>query len=57
MVDRAIVAPFPLNISHAANAALLALDLFRRGESLDPSQLLPVYLRASDAEINRCNKQ
>jgi len=57
MVDRAIFAPFPLNISHAANAALLALDLFMRGESLEPCRLLPVYLRASDAEINRCSKQ
>ena len=57
MVDRAIFAPFPLNISHAANAALLALDLFMRGESLEPFRLLPVYLRASDAEINKCSKQ
>ncbi|MEI6702914.1 MAG: tRNA (adenosine(37)-N6)-threonylcarbamoyltransferase complex dimerization subunit type 1 TsaB [Deltaproteobacteria bacterium] len=57
MVDRAIFAPFPLNISHATNAALLALDLFRCGESLEPRRLLPVYLRASDAEINRCSKR
>jgi tRNA threonylcarbamoyladenosine biosynthesis protein TsaB len=53
MLDRAIFAAFPLHISHAANAVLLALDLFRRGESSEPSLLLPVYLRASDAEINR----
>lgn len=51
--DGAIFAPFPLHISRAANAAPLALDMFRRGESLEPSRLLPVYLRASDAEINR----
>jgi tRNA threonylcarbamoyladenosine biosynthesis protein TsaB len=53
MADRAIFAPFPLHTAHAANAALLALDMFNRGEYLEPFQLLPVYLRASDAEINR----
>ncbi|MDD5285890.1 MAG: tRNA (adenosine(37)-N6)-threonylcarbamoyltransferase complex dimerization subunit type 1 TsaB [Desulfuromonadaceae bacterium] len=53
MPDRAIFAPFQLHISRAANATMLALDLFRRGESVEPSALLPVYLRASDAEINR----
>jgi len=52
MLDRAIFAPFQLHVSHAANATLLALDLFRRGESREPFRLLPVYLRASDAEIN-----
>jgi len=53
MPARAIFAPFQLQISRAANATMLALDLFRRGESVEPSALLPVYLRASDAEINR----
>jgi tRNA threonylcarbamoyladenosine biosynthesis protein TsaB len=57
MPDRAILAPFQLHVPHAANAALLALDLFRRGESREPSKLLPVYLRASDAEINRSIKR
>lgn len=56
MAERAIFAPFPLHAAHAGNAALLALDLFRRGKFLEPSQLLPVYLRASDAEINRSSK-
>jgi tRNA threonylcarbamoyladenosine biosynthesis protein TsaB len=51
MAGRAIFAPFPLHAAHAGNAALLALDQFSRGELLEPSQLLPVYLRASDAEI------
>ena len=53
MADRAILAPFPFHTAHAANAALLALGMFSRGECLEPFQLLPVYLRASDAEINR----
>ena len=56
MVKRAIFAPFPLHISHAANAVLLALDRFKLGEHVEPSWLLPVYLRASDAEINKSIK-
>ena len=56
MIDRAIFAPFPLNISRAAHGAVLALDLFKSGYSCEPSGLLPVYLRASDAEINRNSK-
>lgn len=51
--EQAIFAPFPLHSPHAANGTLLALHAFRRGEALQPSQLLPVYLRASDAELNR----
>jgi tRNA threonylcarbamoyladenosine biosynthesis protein TsaB len=56
MPVRAVFAPYPLHVSHAANAAMLASDLFKREESLEPSLLLPVYLRASDAEINRSSK-
>jgi tRNA threonylcarbamoyladenosine biosynthesis protein TsaB len=49
MAERAIFAPFPLHTSHAANGTLLAHIAFQRGEQLEPSQLLPVYLRESDA--------
>jgi tRNA threonylcarbamoyladenosine biosynthesis protein TsaB len=49
--DRAIFAPFPLHLPHAANGILLALRASRCGELLEPGQLLPVYLRASDAEL------
>jgi tRNA threonylcarbamoyladenosine biosynthesis protein TsaB len=52
---QAIFAPFPHNTPHAANGALLALHAFRQGTLPEPSQLLPVYLRASDAEINRAH--
>jgi tRNA threonylcarbamoyladenosine biosynthesis protein TsaB len=52
---QAIFAPFPHNTPHAANGALLALHTFRHGTLPEPSQLLPVYLRASDAEINRAH--
>jgi tRNA threonylcarbamoyladenosine biosynthesis protein TsaB len=53
MGRQALFAPFPLNSTRASNGALLALHSFRNGESLAPSRLLPAYLRASDAEINR----
>lgn len=48
---QAIFAPFPLHNSHAANGITLAQHAFRHGELKEPSQLLPVYLRASDAEL------
>jgi tRNA threonylcarbamoyladenosine biosynthesis protein TsaB len=51
--EQALVAPFPLHVPRAANGILLALDAFHNGRALDPSRLLPVYLRASDAEINK----
>lgn len=53
--DRAIFAPFPLHTPHSANGILLALRASRRGELLEPGQLLPVYLRASDAELMKKN--
>ena len=49
--DQALFAPFPLHIPHAANGVFLALQASQRGELREPSQLLPVYLRASDAEL------
>lgn len=55
--NQALFAPFPLHIPHSANGTLLALHASRRGEVLEPSQLLPVYLRASDAEINFAAKK
>lgn len=56
MGERALFAPFPLNTARASNAAVLARDAFRNGRLLDPSGLLPTYLRASEAEINRAHK-
>ena len=53
--DQAIFAPFPLHIPHAANGILLALHAVQNGELLEPGQLLPVYLRASDAELMKTN--
>ncbi len=47
--DQAIFAPPSHQDPHAANGALLALHAARNGGLLEPSQLLPVYLRAPDA--------
>ncbi len=48
---RAVFAPFQLNSHHAANGIMLTTQAVLRGELLEPRQLLPVYLRASDAEM------
>ncbi len=48
---RAIFPPFPLNTGHAAHGITLALESLRKGHLLPPDQLLPTYLRASDAEL------
>lgn len=54
---QAVFAPFPLHSPHSSNGVLLALHAVRSGELLEPGQLLPVYLRASDAEINLASKK
>ncbi len=53
----AILAPFTHNICHAANGAILALAAHQAGNTLAPAQLLPVYLRASEAEYAKLEKQ
>ncbi len=47
--DQALFAPPSLQEPHAANGALLALHAAGHGGLLEPSHLLPVYLRAPDA--------
>lgn len=56
MGERAVFAPFPHNTGRAANGILLALDSFRREEAREPAQLLPVYLRASEAEYAKMKR-
>jgi len=56
MGEQALFAPFPLNTARASNATLLARHSFQNGQMLEPSRLLPTYLRASEAEINRAPK-
>ena len=53
MGEQAVFAPFPLHATHASYASPLALHALLNHQSIAPSQLLPTYLRASDAEINR----
>jgi tRNA threonylcarbamoyladenosine biosynthesis protein TsaB len=48
--------PF-LNVGHAANGALLALHAHRSGQDLEPGRLLPVYLRPSEAEYAKMDRQ
>ena len=57
MENHAVFAAFPYQQGHASNGALLALEAFRRGEACAPAQLLPVYLRASEAEYAKMNRQ
>ena len=51
--DQAVFAPYPFNSPRAANGTLLAMHAWQNGALLEPSHLLPLYLRASDAELNR----
>ena len=57
MGDKALVAPFSHNVGRAANGALIALEAANRGELLAPHQLLPLYLRASEAEYAKLAQQ
>lgn len=53
----ALFAAFPYQPGHAAHGALLAMEAFRRGKVCEPARLLPVYLRASEAEYAKMNRQ
>ncbi|HEY3309334.1 MAG TPA: tRNA (adenosine(37)-N6)-threonylcarbamoyltransferase complex dimerization subunit type 1 TsaB [Desulfuromonadaceae bacterium] len=55
--ERAIFAPFPYQCASASKGALLALDGYHRGLATDPSRLLPVYLRPSEAEYAKIERQ
>ncbi len=55
--ERARLAPFTRNNGHAVNGALLARDSHGRGETIEPEQLLPVYLRASESEYATLDQQ
>jgi tRNA threonylcarbamoyladenosine biosynthesis protein TsaB len=57
MGEKAIFAPFTHNAVHAANGAILAMEAYRAGKAVKPWQLLPVYLRASEAEYAKMNRQ
>lgn len=50
--EKALFAPAQLYFSRAASIGFLALPLWKKQEFLDPATAVPVYVRASDAEIN-----
>jgi tRNA threonylcarbamoyladenosine biosynthesis protein TsaB len=57
MGAKVIFAPFTHNAVHAANGAVLAMEKYKVGKVIKPAQLLPVYLRASEAEYAKMNRQ
>ena len=48
----ALLPPPPLHMPRAAAIGMLAIEKWERGEVLDPAAAVPLYVRASDAEIN-----
>lgn len=57
MGERALFAPVSHNIGRAAHGAMLALHAYNNGTTVEPSRLLPDYIRASEAELARKPKQ
>lgn len=53
LAEKAIFPLLPHHAGHAANGALLALDALTKGGALSPAELLPVYIRPSEAELAR----
>jgi tRNA threonylcarbamoyladenosine biosynthesis protein TsaB len=54
--DNALFAPTSHAIPYAAHGTLLAETAFRKGMTDTPEQLLPTYLRLSEAELARQQK-
>lgn len=51
--DHAVFAPTHLLLPRASNGAMIALSALTRGDSISPADLLPIYLRLSEAELER----
>lgn len=51
--ELALFAPNSHNTGRAAHGAVLALHIFHSGNAIAPAQLLPDYIRASEAELAR----
>ena len=47
----AIFSPAPLHFSHGSMVAKLGFELLQKGERLDLSTFVPIYVRPSEAEI------
>ncbi|MFC1855635.1 tRNA (adenosine(37)-N6)-threonylcarbamoyltransferase complex dimerization subunit type 1 TsaB [Thermodesulfobacteriota bacterium] len=50
--DKVILMPYEMNFIKAFNVAKIGLSKIENGETISPDELLPVYIRESDAEIN-----
>jgi tRNA threonylcarbamoyladenosine biosynthesis protein TsaB len=57
MGAQALFAPYPCHTGHAANGVFLALYSFQEGHALEPAALLPVYLRATETEYAKLDRQ
>lgn len=55
--ELAIFAPVVCHQPRASAGALLAADLVARGEFVEAARLVPSYLRASEAEIERMKRE
>ncbi len=51
--ERAHFAPSYLNLQHASTLAAVAAKAYERGEAVDASEFVPMYLRKSQAERER----
>ncbi len=47
-----LIPPMGINFPRAAGIGMLAAGLWQRREFLEPSSAVPIYIRASDAELN-----
>lgn len=57
MRDKLILAALPQQIPRVGNLVELAVNSYQKGESCRPDQLLPTYLRASEAEYAKIERQ
>ncbi len=55
--ERALFAPASANPPRASNGALLAADVFRRGDIAVLSALSPIYIRPSEAELAKRKRE
>lgn len=51
--DKAIVAPLQLAYPRALNVAAIGLNTIKAGLGVHPEEIIPMYLRCSDAEANK----
>ena len=57
MGKRAYFAPPHLNLQNAAAAAVYAAELYEKGKYIDAREFRPVYLRLSQAERERLERE